>query len=166
MLARLLSLRVRLLAAMLVVACAGLAGSYLLIASLRRTNELATDREHATQVAQVIAATAAHATPAELAAEQRRLPNERVEVFRGGRRVYAGPLNPRELEVTVQAGFPGGRVVVEDHTSPHPSGVTPLETTGILAAIVLLVIGTALVVTTLLYLLRRGTGAAHGVSTT
>ena len=40
MLARLLSLRVRLLAAMLVVACAGLAGSYLLIASLRRTNEI------------------------------------------------------------------------------------------------------------------------------
>lgn len=169
MLARLASLRVRLLVAMLVTACVGLTGAYVLVAGVDRRNELASDRRKAESTARSLAAIAATRTWRELEVAQAVLPNDRLLVYRGGRLVFAGPRIVRDLELTVTVPFAGGRVVLEDHETPAASGVTPLELTGVVAAAVLLVIAAALAVTT--YLTRavrgpieRAVEAARGVA--
>ena len=169
MLARLASLRVRLLAAMLLTACVGLAGAYLLVAGIDRSRELAADRRKAQEVAGSVARLAATGTRQQLQVAQAVLPNDRLLVYRAGRLVFAGPSIERDLELTVTAPFAGGRVVLEDHEAPVSAGLTPLALTGVIAAAVLLVILVALAVTT--YLTRtlrapieRAVGAARAVA--
>lgn len=156
MLALLASLRVRLLAAMLLTAGIGLAGAYLLVAGIDRSRELAADRKKAQEVARSIAGLAATGTRQQLEVAQAVLPNDRLLVYRGGRLVFAGPPIARDLELTVTAPFAGGRVVLEDHEAPVSAGLTPLALTGVIAGAVLLVILVALAVTTYLTRALRG----------
>ena len=118
MLARLASLRMKLLVAMLVAAGAGLVGSYLLISGLTRSSERTADHAKALRTARAIAReVAAGATKSDLMAIQHVLPDDQIAVFRHSRQVYKGPPNPRPLELTVTASFPGGYVVLHDHAS-------------------------------------------------
>ncbi|HST15910.1 MAG TPA: HAMP domain-containing sensor histidine kinase [Gaiellaceae bacterium] len=168
---RLASLRVKLLVAMVVAGCAGLAGSYLLVSRLERSDERSADRHKALMTARVIAREAADgATPADLGAMQKVMLNDRIRVLRGGKEVYEGPPNPREVELTVTAPYPGGKVVLFDHTSNTPSGaLSTAKLTLIAAGLLTLVIGVAFVVTTLLIRalrvpIQRATEAARRVA--
>ena len=171
MVARLASLRVKLLVAMVAAGCVGLAGSYVLISRLERADERSADRQKALVTAQAIAReVAAGATSADLASMQKVLLNDRIRVLRGGRQVYEGPPNPRPVELTVTAPYPGGEVVLIDHTSTAPSGaLSTTELTLIAAALLTLVIGVAFVVATLLIRalrvpIQRATDAARRVA--
>ena len=151
MLAGLASLRLRLLVAMLLAGCAGAAGADLIVAGGGHANALAADRRKAETVAAALARVARTGSRAQLAAAQGALPSEQVRVYRGGRLVFAGPPVSSELEFTVTAPFPGGRVELEDHETPAPSsGPSPGELAAIVAAALLLVIAAALAVTTYL----------------
>lgn len=158
MLRRLASLRVRLLAAMVVAACAGLAGSYALVSNLAHSDELTADRAQALRTARAIAGrAAAGATPQAFAAMQAVIPDDRITVIRGGKAVYRAPPSPRPLELTVTVAFPGGRVMLRDHvSSAAPAGVSSLQITLIAGAALALVIGVAFVVATLLIRALRG----------
>jgi signal transduction histidine kinase len=152
MIGRLASLRAKLLVAMVVAGCAGLAGSYLLVSRLERADERSADRQKALMTARAIAREAARgATPADLRSMQKVVLNDRIRVLRGGKVVYEAPPNPRALELTVTAPYPGGKVVLFDHTSTAPSGaLSTAKLTVIAAGLLTLVIGVALVVATLL----------------
>ena len=152
MLTRLASLRVKLLAAMVVAAGAGLAGSYALVSSLAHSDELTADRAQALRTAGAVAReAAAGARPETFAAMQAVIPDERITVNRGGAVVYRAPPSPRPLELTVTVPFPGGQVVLHDHvSSAAPAGVSSLQITLIAGAALALVIGVAFVVATLL----------------
>jgi signal transduction histidine kinase len=70
---------------------------------------------------------------------------------RGRKLVYEGPPNPRAVELTVTAPYPGGKVVLIDHTSTAPSGtLSTAELTLIAAGLLTLVIGVAFIVASLL----------------
>lgn len=152
MIGRLASLRVKLLVAMAVAGCAGLTGSYLLVSRLERADERSADRQKALMTARAIAREAAGgATPAALGSMQKVMLNDRIRVLRGGEVVYEGPPNPRALELTVTAPYPGGKVVLFDHASTAPSGaLSTVKLTLIAAGLLTLVIGVAFVVATLL----------------
>jgi signal transduction histidine kinase len=152
MIGRLASLRVKLLVAMVAAGFAGLIGSYLLISRLERADERSADRQKALTTARAIAREAAGgATPADLGSMQKVLLNDRIRVLRGRKVVYEGPPNPRAVELTVTAPYPGGKVVLIDHTSTGPSGaLSTAELTLIAAGLLTLVIGVAFIVATLL----------------
>ena len=152
MIGRLASLRVKLLVAMVAAGCAGLIGSYLLISRLERADERSADRQKALTTARAIAREAAGgATGTDLRSMQKVLLNDRIRVLRGRKVVYEGPPNPRAVELTVTAPYPGGKVVLIDHTSTAPSGaLSTAELTLIAAGLLTLVIGVAFIVATLL----------------
>ncbi len=171
MVGRLASLRVKLLAAMLVAGCVGLIGSYLVISRLERVDERSADRQKAFVTARTIAhEVAGGATPAELAAMQKVLLNDRILILRGGKQVYEGPPNPRPVELTVTASYLGGKVVLIDHASTSPTGaLSTAELTLIAAALLTLVIGAAFLAATLLIRalrdpIERATEAARRVA--
>ena len=171
MVGRLASLHVKLLIAMIAAGCVGLTGSYLLISRLERADERSADRQKALVTARAIAhEVAAGATPADLASMQKVLLNDRIRVLRGGKQVYQGPPNPRPVELTVTAPYPGGQVVLVDHSSTTPSGApSTTKLTLIAAALLTLVIGVAFVVATLLIRalrvpIQRATEAARRVA--
>jgi signal transduction histidine kinase len=140
MLARLASLRLWLPAAMVGAALIGLAASYFAIGHLQNANERSKDRTKALQTAQAIAAQAAAGAGIErFRALQAVFPNDQLVVIRRGRPVFAGPaLKSRDLESTAAARFPGGQVIVRDHTSLERNGTLAL--TLVVAAVLLFVI--------------------------
>lgn len=171
MLARLASLRARLLTAMIVAGCAGLLGAYLVESHLRRSDEFAADRQNALSIAHSVArAAAAGATAADLAAIQDVLADQTIVVVRGGSTIYRGPARRRPVELTITVPFPGGRVVSRDYESSSPTGaVSQLDLALVAGALLVLVIGVAfLVATSLVRALRdpieRATEAARRVA--
>ena len=170
MLARLASLRVKLLFAMVIAACAGLAGSYAIVSGLKHSDERTTDRNKALQTARAVANQAARLEADDFESIQRTLPNDQIVVRRNGQTVYTGPKNPRPLELTVTVPFSGGTVVLNDHESNIPSGgVGATEITVIAAAAILLVIAAALGVATMVIRalrrpIERATEAARRVA--
>jgi signal transduction histidine kinase len=149
MLARLVSLRLWLLAAMIVSAAAGLGGASVLYTNVERSHEHAADAAKAFQEAKTIAAQIeAGAGGGRLTALQDLLVNDRITVQRGGRTVFQGPPRTgRAFELRVQAPFPGGVVRIADYSSPGPS--TTLDLTLITAGVLALVIGAAIATATL-----------------
>lgn len=156
MLARLASLRIKLLAAMVVAACGGLAGSYVLLSGLKHSDERAADRQKARQTAQAIGSQAAGLERDDFKSIQEILHNDRIVVRRNGRTIYAGPRIDRPLELTVTTPFPGGSVVLSDHESSGATGVSVIEIIVIAGAAIALVIAAALgVATMVIRALRR-----------
>lgn len=150
MLARLVSLRLWLLAAMLTSAAVGLAATVFLFNAVQDAHERKADLAKARQEAAVIAA-AVHAGAGvqRIAAFQTTLLSDRVTVVRDGRVVFRGPIpKGRDLELIQQVRFPGGLVRIDDYTSP--SGNTTLDLTLITAGLVGLVIIAAVVTSTAL----------------
>ncbi len=148
MLARLRSIRLRLLLAMVVTAAAGLAGAYVVIAKIEHAEELSIIRSDAAQAARAVAAEAAAGADRErFARAQAVLGDDQLLVFRNGRRVYGGPARASDLTATASARFPGGRAVVVAHADE--TARLSAEVITVLAAVVLLVIGAAVVTATL-----------------
>jgi signal transduction histidine kinase len=169
MLARLASLRLWLLAAMIVSAAAGLGGASVLYTNVERSHEHAADAAKALQEAKTIASQVqAGADGARLSALQDLLVNDRVMVERGGRVIFQGPPRTgREFELRVQAQFPGGVVRIADYTSPGASTTFDLTliTAGVLALVIAAAIATATLVTRAVRLpVQRAIDAAERVS--
>lgn len=86
------SLRLSLLAAMMLTAALSLAASYLVVGVLARSHELAAEQRKAAITAAAIARAAAGGERAEFyAAVQSLLPLDRLVVYRGGRVFFASP---------------------------------------------------------------------------
>ncbi|MHB8295305.1 MAG: HAMP domain-containing sensor histidine kinase [Acidimicrobiales bacterium] len=110
---RLLSLRTRVLAAMLAIGLAGLAAAYLAFDQVEHGSErtqVMQDESHAARI--VASQAAAGATAGRIAAFQRLLGDEQLIVYRSGHPVFKGPPNPDRPLVTVTSVFSGGRVVL------------------------------------------------------
>jgi signal transduction histidine kinase len=150
-LARLASLRLWLLVAMLASAAVGLAAAALLFGDVQGSHEHAADAAKARQEAQVIAGQIrAGANTARLAALQAVLVNDRLMVLRAGRTVFQGPAKPgRTFELEAQARFPGGVVRIADYSAPASSTTLELTliTAGVLALVIVAAITTATLVT-------------------
>jgi hypothetical protein len=118
MLARLASLRLWLLAAMIVSAAAGLGGASLLYTNVERSHEHAADAAKALQEAKTIAAQVQAGVDAtRLAALQDLLVNDRITIERGGSVVFQGPPRTgREFE-RYRRRFPAASC--ESPTTPH-----------------------------------------------
>jgi len=148
MIARLRSIRLRLLLAMVATAAAGLAGAYVAIGKIEHAEELSMIRNDATQAARAVAAeAAAGAGRKRFGLDQALLGNDQLLVFQDGRRIFAGPARASELTATASARFPGGRAVVVAHANENPRLSVELVT--VLAAVILLVIGAAVFTATL-----------------
>jgi signal transduction histidine kinase len=149
MLARLVSLRLWLLAAMIASACLGLAGAAVLYGRVERSHEHSADQATALTEARTVAAQVqGGAVLARLAALQQLLEGGRLTVERAGRVIFRGPAKPgRDLELRVQAPFPGGVVRLAYYSSPAAS--TTLELTLITAGVLALVIAAAIVAASL-----------------
>lgn len=156
MLARVTSLRFWLVVAMLVAGAIGLAGAYLAYGRIQSSQERRADRHKAAlQAAAVAAQAAAGAGYPRFAALQAVLPNNQVIVIRDGKRVFTGPaIKDRDLEVTVGASFPRGRVLVRDYESDGQS--SSLWLTLVAAGVIVIVILAAWLVATLLTRAVRG----------
>jgi signal transduction histidine kinase len=169
MLARLASLRMWLLVAMIVSAAAGLGGAAVLFASLEKSHEHSNDRKQARQEAHSIAAQIQGGTDTnDLPILQSLLVNDRIIVQRGGRTIFSGPpRRGREFELQVSAPFPGGVVHLLDYSGPSSSPT--LEFVLIAGGVLLLVIVAAVVTATLVTRavsvpIRRAIQAAERVS--
>lgn len=151
MLARLASLRLWLLVAMLVSAAIGLGAAAVLFENVQSSHEHAADAAKARAEAGVIAAQVqAGADVARLAAVQDVLVNDQITVVRNGRTIFRGPVRPgRELELREQAPFAGGVVRIVDYSSPGSSTTLELTliTAGVLALVIAAAVATATVVT-------------------
>jgi signal transduction histidine kinase len=155
MAARLRSIRLRLLVAMVVTAGAGLVGAYFVIGTIEHEEEQAVIRDAAAREARAIAREAAAGADAEsYRRDQALLGDDQVLVFQDGRRVFAGPARRSELTATASSNFAGGRVVVVAHED-EGTGLT-VELTLVLAAVMLLLIGVAVVAATLIARAVRG----------
>ncbi len=150
MVARLVSLRMWLLIAMVVSAAAGLAGAAFLFRQVENSHEASDDRAKALQEARAIARRLdAGGTISSVAAAQQVLVNDRIIVERGGRVVFRGPPRPgRELECQVRAPFNGGVVHLLDYTGGASSATLQLAL--ITGGVLLLVIAAAVTTATLM----------------
>lgn len=169
MLARLASLRLWLLVAMVISAAAGLAGAAVLFRQVESSHESAADRAKALQVARAIAAhVQAGAGVTHLAAMQAVLVNDQIIVERGGKVVFRGPSRAgRNFELKAQAPFRGGVVRVLDYSGPGPSVTLDLAliTGGVLLLVIAVALITATVVTrTVRVPIERAIEAAERVS--
>jgi signal transduction histidine kinase len=151
MLSRLHSFRLQLLAATAITAVLGLLGANLVVAAMQTRDSHDSDRQKARLIADRLAADLAAGAPlSQIRFAQSVLTNDQVIVYRSGRTVFAGPpLGNTELEAVERATFTGGSVVVRRHGSPPTSGQR-LNITLIFALVVLLVIGAAATVSTIL----------------
>jgi two-component system sensor histidine kinase BaeS len=147
---RLASLRVWLLAAMLGTGAVGIVLAYLMGGSIQRSHEASEDRQKAQLVANAVAVQAMHgASRRQLASLQRVLVSDQLIIVRHGRAVFTGrPLRSREVEVTVSARFPGGKVTLIDHESSESGASTAALVAGL--AVAALVISAALAVSSLI----------------
>lgn len=150
MLARLASLRLRLLVAMLASGGVGLGVATILFRGVEHAHERRADVAKAHLEARAIAAqVAAGAGATRLAALQAVLINDRITVIRGGRTIFRGPpRRAREFELTAQARFPGGVVRIADYSSGDSATVElTLIAAGALALVMVVAVGTATLVT-------------------
>jgi signal transduction histidine kinase len=155
MAARLRSIRLRLLVAMVVTAGAGLVGAYFVIGTIEHSEELAVIRHQAAQAARAVAReAAAGAGPQRFRADQAVLGDDQLLVVRRGRVAFAGPARTSALTAKATAQFPSGRVTVVAHANESPR--LSVELTLVLAAVILLVIGAAVVTATLIARAVRG----------
>jgi signal transduction histidine kinase len=149
MLAQLASFRFRLLVAMIAAAAVGLLGAKFAVESIEHGEERSILRQEARAPARSTARlAAAGADSARFRAVQSVLGDDRLEVFRNGRRVFAGPPAKGTLTVTATAHFPGGFVRVTAGANENVQ--IPLELTLVLGAVVLLVIAVAVLTATLI----------------
>ncbi|HEY3771516.1 MAG TPA: HAMP domain-containing sensor histidine kinase [Solirubrobacteraceae bacterium] len=148
MLARLLSLRLWLLAAMITSAGLGLGAAALLYANVEHSHEHSADQAKALAEARAVAGQMqAGADHADLTGLQQLLPNDQLTVKRAGRVIFRGPNPGTRLELRAHAPFPGGVVGLADYTSPA-AGAT-LDLTLITAGVLGLVIAAAFLAATL-----------------
>jgi signal transduction histidine kinase len=151
MLARLASLRLWLLVAMIASAAIGLGAAAVLFRDVETSHEHAADAAKALQEARVIAGQVqAGAGVARLAALQGVLVNDQITVVRDGRAIFRGPVRRgRELELREQAPLPGGVVRVVDYSSRGASTTLDLTliTAGVLALVIAAAVATATIVT-------------------
>lgn len=149
MVARLASLRLWLLAAMVASAVVGLGGAFLLYRHVENANEHASDAAKALEEARTIAAQLeAGADRDDLSALQALLVNDQLTVRRAGRTIFRGPSRAgHRLELRARAPFSGGSVEIADYSSPGRS--TTLALTLITAGVLALVIAAAIVTATL-----------------
>ncbi|HEY8842614.1 MAG TPA: HAMP domain-containing sensor histidine kinase [Gaiellaceae bacterium] len=149
MLARLTSLRLWLVVAMLSAALVGLAGAYLSYGRIQASQERASDRAKDSRTAAAIAAQeAAGADRARFSAMQAALPYDQLIVIRNGKRQFAGPPPVGgELELSLTVPFRGGRVILRDYESAKQNDLVAL--TLVAAGVILLVILAALAAATL-----------------
>ena len=126
MLARLASVRLRLLAAMLATALVGLAAAYFAIGHILAAGEQASDRRQAARTAETIAARLQAGADTEfIRPAQIVLRAMQLVVYRHGRAVFVGPALPNDpLEVEVAKAFPGGRVVVRKYELAASGGTS------------------------------------------
>jgi signal transduction histidine kinase len=169
MLARLASLRMWLLVAMVASAAAGLAGAAFLFRQVENTHEAAGDRTQARQEARAIARQIqGGAGMARVAAMQAVLVNDQVIVDRGGRAIFRGPSRSgREFELQARAPFRGGAVRVRDFSGPGSTATLQLAliTGGVVLLVIAAAVATATVVTrTVSTPIRRAIEAAERVS--
>ncbi len=169
MLARLASLRLWLLAAMIASAAAGLGGASLLFRHLQLSQEHAGDAAQTLQEARGIAAQVqAGADVARLGALQALLVSDQLTVERGGRTIFQGPARPgRQLELRVSAPFNGGVVRIADYATLAASNTLDLTliTAGVLALVIVAAIVTATLVTRAVRVpVQRAIAAAERVS--
>lgn len=169
MLARLASLRIWLLIAMVVSAGAGLAGAAFLFESVQESHEAVTDRAEAFQKARAIAGQVQRgAGVGRLAVMQAALATDQLIVQRGGRTIFRGPSRRgRSFEVQAQAAFRGGVVRVRDYSGPTSSPA--VEFAEITGGVLVLVIAAAVITATLVTRavdvpIRRAIDAAERVS--
>jgi signal transduction histidine kinase len=149
MIGRLRSIRLQLIGAMVATAIAGLVAAYFVIGTIEHAEELSIVKQDAAQAAKAIAAeAAAGATPERLRRAQQLLGKDRLLVFRGGRRIFAGPPTKGGLSASAASSFPGGRVLVVAHAKENPR--LSAEVTAVLAAVILMVIGAAALAATLI----------------
>ncbi len=151
MVARLVSLRMWLLVAMVVSAAAGLAGAAFLFQSVENSHSAAEDRQKASEEAHSIARQIqGGADRDDLLALQALLQHDQVTVMRDGRVYFQGHKHPgREIELRAKARFTGGFVQVTDYSGPAGSGVT-LQLALITGGVLLLVIAAAATTATLM----------------
>jgi signal transduction histidine kinase len=149
MLARMASLRLWLLGAMIASACLGLAGAAVLYGHIERSHEQSADRAKAAMEARAVAAQVqAGAGLPRLQGLQQLLANDQLAVERAGRVIFRGPnKRGRDLELRVRVPFSGGVVTLADYTSPGSS--TTVALTLITAGVLALVIGAAILAATL-----------------
>jgi len=169
MLARLASLRLWLLAAMIVSAAVGLGGASLLYRNLQLSQERAADAAQTLQEARGIAAQVqAGADVARVAALQALLVSDRLTIERGGRTIFQGPARPgHQLELRVSAPFNGGVVRIADYLAISASDTLDLTliTAGVLALVIAAAILTATLVTRAVRVpVQRAIAAAERVS--
>jgi signal transduction histidine kinase len=169
MLARLASLRLWLLIAMVVSAAAGLVGAAFLFTQVENAHHDAGDRAQARQEAKTIAAEVQRgANMARVAAMQAVLVNDQIIVERGGRAIFHGPSRTgHRFELQVSAPFHGGVVRVRDYTGPSSTATVQLAliTGGVLLLVIAAAVTTATVVTrTVSSPIRRAIDAAERVS--
>ncbi len=150
MIARLVSLRMWLLVAMVVSAAAGLAGAAVLFGQVQHSQESVSDRAQALQRAHVIAAEVQKPGAVDrLRTMQAVLVSDQVIVERGGRTIFQGrSLAGREFELQVRVPFPGGAVTLRDYSKPGASST--LQFALITGGVLLLVIAAAVTTATLM----------------
>lgn len=150
MLARLASLRLWLLIAMLTSAGVGLAAAAILFSHIEQSDSFSADRAKALAEARSVAAQLqAGAGLGRLVGVQSVLASDQLTVKRAGRIIFHGPVEPnRERELTVTAPFPGGVVSLTDYSSPTPNSA--FELTLITGGALALVIAAAILAATLL----------------
>jgi signal transduction histidine kinase len=157
MLARVTSLRLWLLVAMVTSSIVGLGGAVLVGSKIDQSSERSADTAKALQVARTIAnqvQTGADVT--RLAALQDVLVNDRLTVRRGGATVFEGPARTGgRFELRVRVPFTGGVVELADYTGPHSTRTT-LDLTLITAGVLVLVIAAAILAATLVTRAVRG----------
>lgn len=148
MLARLLSLRLRLLVAMILSAGVGLAAAAVLYRQVERSYEYHADQDKALAEARTVARQVqAGADREDLSSLQQLLSSDQLTVQRAGRVIFRGPNPGSELELRVQAPFRGGVVRLADYSSPATG--TTLDLTLITAGVLGFVIAAALLAASL-----------------
>jgi signal transduction histidine kinase len=148
-LVRLSSLRIQLLAAMLVTGTIVLLGAKVVIEGIEHSEERAILRQEARETARAVARdSAGGADVHRYRLVQGLLGNDRLVVLRHGQLVFAGPLPHAKLTATATASFPDGMVSVT--AAANEDARIPLELMLVMAAAILLVIGAALATATLI----------------
>lgn len=150
MIARLLSLRLWLLAAMITSAGVGLGAAAVLYAHVERSQERSADHIKGLAEARTVAAEVqAGADRDDLTALQRLLGHDQLTVKRAGHVIFRGPNPGTQLELRARARFPGGVVDLADYTAPDTGPGTTLDLTLITAGVLGFVILAAILAATL-----------------
>lgn len=149
------SLRVWLLAAMVVSAVIGLGGASVIYGRIERAHERSSDRAKALGEARAVARQVrAGAGPREIAALQSLLASDQLTVVRHGRVIFRGARPAGQFELRVRVTFPAGAVTLADYSSA--SSANTLELLLVTGGVVLLVIAVAALTATLVTREVRG----------